>query len=130
VVGLRTASLVEIGETHVTVRLRSSRRELVAGVAEQVERALLEQARATGELVLVEAAPGEAPCVVGVLQTRLLTGIKGANLSFEATEALTLRSGRAGLRLTKDGDVELLGTRISAASRGVMRLVGHVLRLN
>ncbi|MEZ4311015.1 MAG: hypothetical protein R3F14_23480 [Polyangiaceae bacterium] len=43
---------------------------------------------------------------------------------------MLLRAGRAALRLREDGDVELVGSRISAASRGLFRIVGRILRLN
>ena len=51
-------------------------------------------------------------------------------LTIDAAEELVLRAGRAALRLREDGDVELVGSRISAASRGLFRLVGRILRLN
>jgi hypothetical protein len=67
-----------------------------------------------------------------VLQTRLpeVVTLRAAEVEIDASRSLTLRSGRAGLRLRADGEVELVGSRISAASRGLMRLVGRVLRLN
>jgi hypothetical protein len=130
--GLRSAELVELGPTRTSVRLRGSAGAIEAVLAPEVEMAFLENARREGQRVLVEIEPGQTPVVVGVLQTRLPERVKleGRVIEIDAKESLTLRSGRAGLRLRKDGDVELIGTRISAASRGLMRLVGRVLRLN
>jgi hypothetical protein len=97
-----------------------------------VDTAFLERARHERQRVLVEIEPGHEPVIVGVIQTRLPEQLRlsASVIEIEAKDSLTLRSGRAGLRLRKDGDVELIGTRISAASRGLMRLVGRVLRLN
>ena len=44
--------------------------------------------------------------------------------------SVVLRAGRGALRLREDGDVELVGSRISTMSRGLFRIVGRVLRLN
>jgi hypothetical protein len=70
--------------------------------------------------------------VVGVLQTRIpreLT-LKADKIHIDARHELLLRSGRGAMRIRQDGDVELVGSRISAMSRGLFRLVGRVLRLN
>ncbi len=77
-------------------------------------------------------APAAEALVVGILQTRAphTAKFQAQELSFEGVKQITLRSGRAALRLSSDGSLELLGTRISAASRGVLRLVGRALRLN
>jgi hypothetical protein len=82
--------------------------------------------------VLVEHVDGELPLVVAVLQTRMPEHVhlRGGKIELEAEEEVLLRAGRAGFRLRKDGDVELVGSRISAASRGLFRLVGRILRLN
>jgi hypothetical protein len=70
--------------------------------------------------------------IVGVIQTRSPSDIKwSANtIEIEAKRELLLRSGRAALRLREDGDVELIGSRIHAASRGLFKIVGRILRLN
>jgi hypothetical protein len=130
--GLRSAELVALGSSGTSVRLRGVTAAIEAVVAPEVEMAFLENARREGQRVLVEIEPGHVPVIVGVLQTRLPERVKleARVIEIDAKESLTLRSGRAGLRLRKDGDVELIGTRISAASRGLMRLVGRVLRLN
>jgi hypothetical protein len=39
-------------------------------------------------------------------------------------------AGRGAIRIRGDGDIEIVGSRISAASRGLFRLVGRILRLN
>ncbi len=51
-------------------------------------------------------------------------------IELNAARELVLRSGGAALRLRSSGEVELVGSRISAVSRGVMRLIGRLLRLN
>jgi len=68
--------------------------------------------------------------LVGFLQTTVTTSLRGQNVEIDAEHELVLRSGRAALRLRADGTVELIGTRISAVSRGVLRLLGRALRLN
>ena len=70
--------------------------------------------------------------MVGVLQTRSPREIhlKAAVVHIEGDEEVLIRSGRAALRIRQDGDVEIVGSRIHAASRGLFRLVGRILRLN
>jgi hypothetical protein len=70
--------------------------------------------------------------IIGLIQTRLpdQTLITGKNIVVEASEQLTLRSGRAAIALRSDGALEMVGTRIAATSRGVFRLIGRALRLN
>ncbi len=130
--GLRTAELAQLRGRTATVRLRASAEDVLAELAPEVDTRLLERARKEGQRVLVEIEPGITPLVVGVVQTRLPEHVEidAMTIEIRAKQAVTLRSGLAGLRLRADGDVELLGTRISAASRGIMRLVGRVLRLN
>ena len=88
--------------------------------------------RETRQRVLVESDGRGHLCVVGMLQTRVpeVTKLQGRIIEINASDSLTLKSGRAGLRFRADGDVELVGSRISAASRGLLRLVGKALRLN
>lgn len=115
---------------HVRLSLEPTPRWIA--VADYVEPALLSHAFTTRQRVLVESDGRGHLCVVGILQTRVpaVTVLEGKTIEIKASESLTLRSGRAGLRLRADGDVELVGSRISAASRGLMRLVGKALRLN
>jgi len=87
---------------------------------------------ASGDSVLVEVAEGEAPLVVGVLHTRRPREIKlkAGIVEIEGEEEVVIRSGRGAIRIRADGDIEVVGSRISAASRGLFRIVGRMLRLN
>lgn len=115
---------------HIRLSLEPAPRWIA--VADYVEPALLSHAFTTRQRVLVESDGRGHLCVVGILQTRVpaVTVLEGKTIEIKASESLTLRSGRAGLRFRADGDVELVGSRISAASRGLLRLVGKALRLN
>jgi len=72
------------------------------------------------------------PVVVGVVQTRPASRLRlrAEEISLDASRELLLRSGASALRLRATGEVELVGSRISAVSRGVMRLIGRLVRLN
>jgi hypothetical protein len=105
---------------------------VTAQIDEGVDRELVARALQGDEAVLVEHDPEVGPVIVGVVQTRLpeeLT-LKARKVVLEADEELLLRSGRGALRIREDGDVELVGSRISTLSRGLFRIVGRVLRLN
>jgi hypothetical protein len=82
--------------------------------------------------VLVEMVEGEEPLVVAVLHTRKPREIrlKAATIQIEGDEEVLLRAGRGAIRIRSDGDIEVVGSRISAASRGLFRIVGRMLRLN
>jgi hypothetical protein len=77
-----------------------------------------------GGIVLVEEGP--PPLVVGMLQTRRPRELKlcAGTVTIEGKQEAIIRAGRAAIRLREDGDVEIVGSRISAASRGLFRLVG------
>ncbi len=129
---LRTAQLCNLDGDGCTLTFRGKAARVSAVVAPEVSRELIVQALRQGDSVLVEQLPNEAPVVVGVLQTHLPQDVhlKGATVTIEAEQEILLRAGRSALRLRDDGDVELVGSRISAASRGLFRLVGRMLRLN
>lgn len=130
--GMRTALVVRVAGRSARVKLRGARDEIEAAIAPDVERELVEEAAAQGGAVLVEVdGEGEA-LVVGVVQTRRPREVRvtGDKVIVEAEREVLLRAGRAALRLREDGDVELVGSRISAASRGLFRIVGRILRLN
>lgn len=130
--GMRSAALVAVDNDVATVRLRGTREPVAATVAAGVAPELLRHALERGDPVLVECDPGAAPVVVGVLMTKLPAKLelKADVIHIDAERELLLRSGRAAIRLRQDGDVEIVGTRISAASRGLFKLVGRILRLN
>lgn len=130
--GLHAAELLERDGKRARIRLSQEPNPRWIAVAEYVESALVDHALETRQRVLVESDGRGHLCVVGILQTRIpdVTKLHGRSIEINATESLTLKSGRAGLRFRADGDVELVGSRISAASRGLLRLVGKALRLN
>jgi hypothetical protein len=92
----------------------------------------VEDALNNSELVLVETLEGLHPLIVGVLHTRRPSEIrlKAAVIHMEGEEEVLLRSGQGAVRVRADGQIEILGSHISAASRGVFRLIGRILRLN
>lgn len=130
--GLRSARLVSLDKRRATIAFRGQSAPIEADIAPEVEDALLALALRQGDGVLVEVFEGDKPVIVGVLQTKLAreVHIKADEIHLDAAKELVLRAGRAALRLREDGDVELVGTRISASSRGIFRLVGRILRLN
>jgi hypothetical protein len=128
--GLRSARLVSVGQGAAFIAWRGATERVAAAIAEGVEASLLEEVARAGGSVLVEDGP--PPVIVGVLQTRRprdLT-LRANTIAIEAESEILLRTGRAAVRLRQDGDIEIVGGRISAASRGLFRLVGRVLRLN
>jgi hypothetical protein len=131
-VAMCTARPTSLAGQQVTLSVRGVARPALAELAPGVARELVQQAIINGDAVIVECAPNETPLVVGVLQTRIpeqLT-LRAKSIQIEGDEEVLLRSGRGALRIRSDGDVELVGSRISAMSRGLFRLVGRVLRLN
>jgi len=131
-VAMRTAQPVAVRGPQVTLRVRGVEDLVVAELAPGVAPELVERAVHSGDAVVVEIGADEKPLVVGVLQTRIPRELelRADSIRIEGDQELLLRSGRSALRLRPDGDVELVGSRISAVSRGLFRLVGRVLRLN
>ncbi len=130
--GLRTARVAELSPTAVSIVLRGQRTAVAAELAEGVERDLVAQAKKNRDAVLVEVEAGSVPLIVGVIQTRIPREVvlKADKVTIEGDREVLLRSGRAAVRLREDGDVELVGSRILAMSRGLFRIVGRILRLN
>ena len=97
-----------------------------------VDAAVVSDALEVGDRVMVEATEDGELVLVGVLRCRVPEKVKlvAPVVEIEADRELLLRSGKAALRLRDDGEVEIVGSRISAASRGLFRLVGRMLRLN
>jgi hypothetical protein len=131
-VGLRTARVVRHERRSATIRFRSGDDEISAVIAPDVDVELVALAYKNGDRVLVEAEAGLPPAIVGVLQTRVPRELvlKAENVRIEGQREVTVVSGRAAMRMRHDGDLELVATRISAASRGFFKLVGRMLRLN
>jgi hypothetical protein len=129
---LRSGQPVALRGRRVTVCVRGVEGELGAELAPGVSPELVEQAVTTGNSVLLECADGAEPVVVGVLQTRLPEELvlRARRIELEADEEVVVRSGHGAMRIRQDGEVEIVGSRISALSRGLFRLVGRILRLN
>jgi hypothetical protein len=130
--GLRTARVARMTEAGADIALRGSGQLVIAVIDEGVDRALIERAMASGDRVLVEVTPGEAPIIVGVVQTRVpeRLELKAKEIVVDAESEVLIRAGRSAVRLREDGEVELVGSRILTLSRGLFRIVGRVLRLN
>lgn len=107
-------------------------RVFTAALAPEVSADVVRAAIKNRDRVLLQQAAGEEAEVVGVVQTSTPDEIvlKARKIHVEGESEVLLRSGRGAMRLRQDGDVELVGSRISAMSRGLFRLVGRVLRLN
>jgi hypothetical protein len=129
---LRTARVVAVNGNEAQIAYRGRGAPVTAVIDEGVDRALVTRAMAGNEAVLVEVDPEVGPVIVGVVQTRIPdeVEIKARKVVLDADEELLLRAGRGALRIREDGDVELVGSRISTLSRGLFRIVGRVLRLN
>lgn len=130
--GLRTARVVAVRGKEIEIAFRGRGAPVVAQIDDSVDRELVLRAMAGNEAVLVEHDPEVGPVIVGVVQTRLpdVVEIKARKIAIDAEEELLLRAGRGAMRIREDGDVELVGSRISTMSRGLFRIVGRVLRLN
>lgn len=131
-VGIRSARLVGVSGRTATVYVRGDDEAIEIALDPDVDAVVIRDAMETGERVMVEADEDGAWVVVGVLRSRQPEKLRlnAAVIEIEADQELVLRSGRSAMRLREDGDVEILGSRISAASRGLFRLVGKMLRLN
>jgi hypothetical protein len=130
--GMRTARVASVSGRKAQIVLRGRAESIDAVIAPEVDPAVITDALANGDAVLVELAKGEGPLVVAALHTRRPREIrlKAATIQIEGEEEVLLRAGRGALRIRADGDIELVGSRVSAASRGLFRIVGRMLRLN
>lgn len=129
--GLTAARVVEVRPNEIRMVSWDEGVSFVAQLAPFVDAKLLEEGHQQGRVALVDSRR-TGVTLIGFLQTTAgaSSKLQGRNVEIEATHELVLRSGRAALRLGADGTVELVGTRISAVSRGVLRLLGRALRLN
>lgn len=130
--GLRTAQLRRVDGQWTASLLGQPATNFPAVAAPGVDLDFVVEKSEDGHVVLVDISESQEALVVGVLQTRApqKATIRAEELSLEGTRQVTIRSGRAALRLDANGSLELLGSHISAASRGLLRLVGRALRLN
>jgi hypothetical protein len=127
---LRVARVVSVSKGSATIAWRGSPSPVAASLAPEVEPELIADAAASRGAVLVE--DGSPPLIVGLVQTSRPRELKlrAGSVVLEGEEEVLIRAGRAAVRLRADGDIEIVGSRISAASRGLFRLVGRILRLN
>lgn len=131
-VAMRTATPIAVRGLAVELRVRGVAETVTGELASGVSPELVALAAKNGDAVVLECVPDAPPLVVGVLQTRVPEELvlQARAVRIEADQELLLRSGRGAMRIRRDGDIELVGSRISALSRGLFRLVGRVLRLN
>ena len=131
-VGVRSARLLSHHERRAVVALRGDEEPREVPLDSEVDAVIVAEALETGERVLVEADETGELAVVGVLRSRVPEKIvlRASVIELDADQELLLRSGKGALRIREDGDIEVVGSRISAASRGLFRLVGKMLRLN
>lgn len=130
---LRVARVVAVQGRTAEVVFRGEHARTLAALSEDVEAEIVTQAMKNRDVVLVERPGGDAPPVVlGVLSARRPRELhlSAETITLEAAREVLVRSGKSALRLREDGDVELVGSRILAMSRGLFRIVGRMLRLN
>jgi hypothetical protein len=129
---LRTARVVSMTGGGVQIAWRGRGEAVEAELDDGVDAELVRRAMAGGDRVLVEIDPALGPLVVGVVQRRIpeKVEIRGETVVIEAEREILLRTGRGAMRIREDGDIEVVGSRISTMSRGLFRIVGRVLRLN
>jgi hypothetical protein len=131
-VAMRTAAVIGVVDQRVSLEVRGVEGPVMGELAPGVSSEVVAQAAENGDSVVLECVPDAPPLVVGVLQTRIPETLKlrAKKLHLEGDEEVLVRSGLGAMRIRRDGDVELVGSRIAAMSRGLFRLVGRVLRLN
>ncbi|WP_437552987.1 hypothetical protein WME97_17140 [Sorangium sp. So ce367] len=129
---MRTARVASIVGRKASIHVRGAEGPVDAQIAPDVDPEVIADARARGDAVLVELCEGEPPLIVAALTTQRpqTLHLKATTVAIEAEQELLLRSGRGAVRIRQDGDIEVVGSRISAASRGLFRIVGRLLRLN
>ncbi|WP_438001419.1 hypothetical protein WMF26_18615 [Sorangium sp. So ce185] len=131
-VAMRTARVAAVAGRQARIVVRGAAGQVEALVAPEVDPDVIADAHARGDAVLVELCEGEPPLIVGALTTQRPKALhlKAGTITLEGEQELLLRSGRGAVRIREDGDIEVVGSRISAASRGLFRIVGRLLRLN
>ncbi len=129
---MRTARVAAIAGRGARIVVRGAAEPVEALVAPEVDPEVIADAHARGDAVLVELCEGALPLIVGALTTQRPKALhlKATTITIEGEQELLLRSGRGAVRIREDGDIEVVGSRISAASRGLFRIVGRLLRLN
>jgi hypothetical protein len=105
-------------------------RDYEAVLAQHVDGDFLRAALEEAEPVLMQNGSNGELCIMGVLKGKFPSRLVGDRVLVTGETEVVVRSGRSALRLREDGVVDLIGARISASSRGLLRLVGRALRLN
>ncbi|WP_437515015.1 hypothetical protein [Sorangium sp. So ce1099] len=129
---MRTARVAAVTGRTAQILVRGAEGPVDAEIAPEVDPEVISDAHARGDAVLVELCEGALPLIVGALTTQRPKALhlKADTITVEGAQELLLRSGRGAIRIREDGDIEVVGSRISAASRGLFRIVGRLLRLN
>lgn len=127
-IGLHVGALVSVTNRIASVLVEGARES--AALAEHVDADFLSQALKDGQPVLLQNRRNGGLIVLGVVQGKYPSKIVGERVEIAGTSEVVVRSGKSALRLREDGVVDLIGARISASSRGLLRLVGRALRLN
>lgn len=135
---LQIARVVAVEGRIAEVVFRGETSRTTVALGEDVETEVVAAALKNRDPVLVERSAGPAvdseppPVVLGVLSARRPRELhlRADTITLEAAREVLLRSGTGALRIREDGDVELVGSRILAMSRGLFRIVGRMLRLN
>lgn len=130
--GLRSARVVDLVGRRATVVLRGEDEAIDVELDVEVDAAVVAEALENGDRVMVEPDERGELAVVGVLRCRQpeVLKLRAETIELEAEREVRVKTGKAALRLREDGEIDLVGSRISAASRGLFRLVGRMLRLN
>lgn len=126
--GLHIGKLEAISGRTALVSLDGVKHE--ASLAPHVDPNFLRAALEDVEPVLLQKAKGGGLAVMGVLQGKFPSRLIGDRVEVTGGSEVVVQSGKSALRLREDGVVDLIGARISASSRGLLRLVGRALRLN
>ncbi|HTN92421.1 MAG TPA: hypothetical protein VL242_52500 [Sorangium sp.] len=129
---MRTARVASVAGRTARILVRGAEGPVAAEIAPEVDPEVIADAHARGDAVLIELCEGALPLIVGALTTQRPKALhlKADTITVEGAQELLLRSGRGAIRIREDGDIEVVGSRISAASRGLFRIVGRLLRLN
>lgn len=134
---LQVARVVAVEGRVAEVVFRGETGRTTVALGDEVESEVIAAAMKNRDPVLVErpastSATDPPPVVLGVLSARRPRELhlRADTITLEAAREVLLRSGTGALRIREDGDVELVGSRILAMSRGLFRIVGRMLRLN
>lgn len=134
---LQVARVVAVEGRVAEVVFRGETGRTTVALGDEVESEVIAAAMKNRDPVLVErpaskGATDPPPVVLGVLSARRPRELhlRADTITLEAAREVLLRSGTGALRIREDGDVELVGSRILAMSRGLFRIVGRMLRLN